>query len=816
MSVHSRLPSSSLRELAFFARLCLVVALLVVLPESCGSGGGGGGGASFVGPVVIVSSTGPTLNTPASPTLDMSTTVTGFALQDGSSIRIEGGAQPVQMAANADRSFAITVDLRPNAINRLYVTELFINGTASPVIVLEVIQDQSDPSVFIDFPPEGAELTSSTTDVAGRISDLLNGSEGLTVTVNGIPATVDSGLGAHGTFFVQDVPLNFGTLTLIDAVVTDLLGNTSNRAVTVSWVDVAPEESFITANLGNKQVGTVETMLPDPLSVQLFRGDGTPFAGKVVTFQVDRSNGRLSSGNPGGTPRFRTLTDAAGIAEAFWTLGSDAGPGNNRVSVRSADIVGTVYICANAVPGPPTQINVGSGDRQFVSTGGPLGEKLRAWVSDSKNGVQGIPVTFTVLQGGGSVDGAVTTTVNTGPTGHAEVSMVVGGAPGKNIVSATYPGGAESATFIAESVRKNVSNPTSLEGTVFNGGFVPIGGAACTLVVDGVTIGTEVTDASGQFFFADAMSSGLASLTVDGSVATSLGGGPVGSGGFPALVYEFFLIPKAANRLPSRISLPDLNAANEVVFDGSADTVLKVDGIDDFSITVEAGSVTLADGTSPSISMPITLSLNQVKSGDLPGPLPDGGAPNFAWILQPAGLQFNPPATIDYPNLAGLPAGTIAQFFEFNQSVNRFDSIGTGQASEDGSVVTPDIGVGLPRSGIGLSLPPYARTVDCQNCNIQVTGPETAVLNQPVTYRGRAVGPGTITWRVLGGSTASDSVVSLGMDATGAINYLFSFTFTGTGTAAAPGVPGIAVEATLTCPDGVVDRHLFGVTVTPN
>jgi len=812
MRFHSPLRAVSLRELALFS-LALV---LCVLPASCGGGGGGGGGTGFVGPVVIVSTTGPTLTTPASPTLAMSTTVTGVALRDGSSIRIEGGAQPVQMPTNADRSFSITVNLRPNAINRLHVTEFFITGAVSPVIVLEVIQDQSAPSIFIDFPPEGAELTSSTTDVAGRISDPLNGSDGLTVTVNGIPATVDSGLGAQGSFSVQNVPLTSGTLTLIDAVVTDLVGNTSNGAVTVSWVDIAPEESFITASQGNNQVGTVETMLPNPLSVQLFRGDGTPFAGKVVTFQVDRSNGRLSGGAPGGTPRFRTLTDAAGIAEAFWTLGSDAGPGNNRVSVRSADVVGTVYFCANASPGPPIQINVGSGDGQFVASKGPLGEKLKAWVSDSKNGVGGIPVTFTVVQGGGLVDGVVTKTVATDSSGHAEVSMVVGDAPGKNIVSATFPGGKQEATFVAESARLNAATPTSLEGVVFNGGFVPIGGAACTLVVDGVTIATENTDASGQFLFADAMSSGLASLRVDGSVATSLGGGAVGSGGFPALVYEFFLIPNARNRLPARISLPDLDSVNEVVFDGSAETVLTVNGIEDFSITVAAGSVTLADGTSPSASMPITLSLNPVKPGDLPGPLPNGGAPNFAWILEPAGLQFDPPATIRYPNLAGLPAGTITQFFEFNSSVNRFDSIGTGQVAEDGSVVTPDIGVGLLRSGIGTSLPPYARTVDCKNCNILVTGPETAVTDQTVTFMGRAVGPGTVTWRVLDNTTVNENVVSLGMDATGAINSLFSFTFTEPGSAAAPGMPGIAVEATLTCPDGVIDRHLFGVTVTTN
>jgi hypothetical protein len=51
-----------------------------------------------------------------------------------------------------------------------------------------------------------------------------------------------------------------------------------------------------------------------------------------------------------GSLMYQTRTDSAGLAEAFWRLGSDAGCGNNRCEVTSKDIVGTTIFCATATP----------------------------------------------------------------------------------------------------------------------------------------------------------------------------------------------------------------------------------------------------------------------------------------------------------------------------------------------------------------------------------------------------------------------------------------------------------------------------------
>ncbi len=43
---------------------------------------------------------------------------------------------------------------------------------------------------------------------------------------------------------------------------------------------------------------------------------------------------------------------------AYWTLGSDAGCGNNRVDVTSNGISGAIGFCATAEPAAPSQINI--------------------------------------------------------------------------------------------------------------------------------------------------------------------------------------------------------------------------------------------------------------------------------------------------------------------------------------------------------------------------------------------------------------------------------------------------------------------------
>ena len=342
-----------------------------------------------------------------------------------------------------DGRYEVAVGLGLNRANRLDVVAISACGVRSAPTRVVVRQDQEPPEAFIDFPSDGAEIEAETTDVAGRVGDRIAGFDGLRVLVNGREAEVDIGIGTNGTFFLEALALSPNAPTEIVVEASDALGNTRERRITVQRVEIPPDAPQMAIAGGNAQQGPVRTILPEPISVRMLRGDGTPFVGKVVTFDVARSDGRLaSSPNMDGSAMLQVLTDGAGIARAFWTLGSDAGCGNNRVAATSRDIAGTIVFCASAAPAQADRILVGDMNNQRAEAGGPLPEPLRVFVTDDTNGVAGVPVTFTVVEGDGVfADGQTQIVVETEATGHANAPFTLGATPGRNRVEATFENG---------------------------------------------------------------------------------------------------------------------------------------------------------------------------------------------------------------------------------------------------------------------------------------------------------------------------------------------------------------------------------------
>lgn len=634
------------------------------------------------------------------------------------------GAEVVEVAAPtgvilADVNgftFSVAVPLRPNSVNQLFFTSISAAGTRSAPAATEVTQDSEPPLAFIDFPAGGAQLTTETTDVAGRVSDVLSGFMGLSVTVNGIAAEIDIGIGTNGTFFVPQLALMLGQETVIEAVATDALGNSRATQITVTQVAIPPGAPRLEVISGNDQEGQIGVLLSEPVVVRVTRGDGTPFADKLVTFSVRRSDGRLSAEGGAGALKLQVRTDAAGEARAFWRLGSDAGCGNNRLEVTSQDVLGTTFFCATALSAPPAQLNVGSGNNQRGEAGGLLAGPLVVWVSDGRNPVAGVPVTFTVTEGGGRVDGAEQVTVTSGATGHAPVDFTLGLSAGNQRVVANFPGNPTSTTtFVAFAVGRADESPTSFQGLVIDNGNLPIGGAEVTLLVNGQPLPPVFSDVAGQVTFAD-VPAGPARLLVDGLVATTRGGEAIPPGSFPQLTFDLILVPNAANSLPTPVRLPPLDPSNAVFFDNTTDVVLTVAEIEGLSMLVTAGSMTRADGTVPSPSDPAILSLNQVHFDDVPMPMPDGAAPPFAWTLQPTGAHFDPPIRITYPNMSALPPGAIAYFLSFNHETGAFEIVATGSVDDTGLSIISDPGSGITVSGWGCNCPPYSVTGECCSC----------------------------------------------------------------------------------------------------
>ena len=498
-----------------------------------------------------------------------SLTVTGRAQAD-STIEVSGPNGMLEVPVTVAGTFAADVPLAPQGINR--VSQIFFAsvpqcGSRSAPVAITVTNDSQAPTVFIDSPASGAQITTASVAVAGRIGDTLSGFMGLTVTVNGVAAIVDSGIGSNGTFLALDVPLALGAATEIVATAIDALGNAATDTVTVSRAEVTPDASLIEIVSGNDQSAPVGAQLAQPIVARIRTGGGTPVANVPVRFTVQRSDGRVSSdATAEGALTIDLETDADGLARAFWRLGSDSGCGNNRVEATSPDALGAASFVASGQPGPPVQINIASGNNQRGESGARLSLPLKVWVHDGRNQVANVPVTFTVAEGGGQVNGASTIVRDADATGHAEVSFTVGPGGGANVVEAAFPGNPGlPAVFIATGISRDAAKPTTFSGLVLDNTNQPIQGAEVTLVAGAARLFSSApnsfdttSDLDGVFRFENIDFSGPASLFVDGLMAFHVGGAggtDVPRGSFPSLHFETVLVANAENSLPMPVLL---------------------------------------------------------------------------------------------------------------------------------------------------------------------------------------------------------------------------------------------------------------------
>lgn len=642
-------------------------------------------------------------------------TINGTA-PSGSSVEIVGHEGTLLVPTTAG-AFTADVPLTQNRINHFFFTTIGDCGAKSSVITRAIRHDAQAPSLFIDYPIDGAQITTPATDVAGRVGDILSGFVGLTVSVNGVSCVVDQGIGTNGTFVCSNIPLTAGTPTSLQATAIDVLGNETTKEISVTRTSIPPNSPQMLALTGNAQSASVGNVLAQPIVVRVTRADGTAFANKVVTFNVTRSDARLGATpqeitpspiNPDpGKMMFQARADANGDALAYWRLGSDAGCGNNRVEATSRDIAGTVAFCASASAGPGTQVNVGMGNNQRAEVGGLAPEPLRVWVSDGVNGAEGVPVTFSVIQGLGKVYGQNAVTINTNQGGYAEVLFQAGPESGNNLVEATFPGNtAPPGAFFVIGLIRNLLEPTRFSGIVLNNANQPIEGVKCTLDIPGQSPRITYSDASGRFFIDNVLGAGHADLYADGSTATAVNGLPIIGERYPFLHFEPLIIPNAENSIGMPLFLPPLRFVNDKVFDNTQDVELTLEGMEGLKMIVRAGSMTRANGTVPTPQDPATLSLNQVHYDDIPMPLPDGALPFFAWTLQPGGSRFDPPVEIIYPNMTARPPGAIGYFLSFNHDTNRFEIVASGHVVEDGSVMVTDPGAGISNAGWGGATPP--------------------------------------------------------------------------------------------------------------
>lgn len=193
---------------------------------------------------------------------------------------------------------------------------------------------------------------------------------------------------------------------------------------------VGPRIVSVVLVSGAGQSASIGDLVPQPLVVRVVDQYQQPTAGVEVTFTVTVGNGAV-------TPGVAT-SGADGTASVSFRLGSGVGSQAARASLSATKFV---TFTADALPAPPSQIVVASGNGQTAAAGAPLPAPIVVQVSDAFNNPKaGVTVEFGVVTGGGTVSvpsaltnlqGRATVSWTLGPTVGAQsmTAVIIGVAP---------------------------------------------------------------------------------------------------------------------------------------------------------------------------------------------------------------------------------------------------------------------------------------------------------------------------------------------------------------------------------------------------
>lgn len=588
-------------------------------------------------------------------------------------------------------------------------------GGAAATASVQVTLDTTPPHVTITSPPDRFITTTASISVAGIVNDIVVGTvndQQAQVTVNGAPAQV-----ANRTFLATSVPLAMGS-NVIQAVGRDRAGNAATAQITVTRQ--VPSPAQITLISGNNQSGVIGSVLAAPLVVSVTDAGGNPLANQPVIFKVTQDNGMVTSGGTSASSTVAT-TNAQGQAQAQWTLGMRAGAGSDAVEAYSVGSGGTAIFTATAIQGPAGKIVIDSGNNQIGAVGQPLPLPLIAVVVDKGNNrLAGVPVTFTVIQGGGNLSGQPSVTVTTDSDGRVAATLTLGLQEGNanNLISVNFSGNQTfPASFTASGRAPGDPTQTIISGVVLDNSNVPIPGVTIRAVLtntlnsnSGVTssVAAVQADAQGQFNIPQAPV-GFVKLLVDGSTALR-------TGNYPSLEYDLVTVAGQNNTLLQPIFLLPLNSANQLCVTASTGGgTLTIPEAPGFSLTFGPGQVTFPGGSESGC-----VSVTVVHGDKIPMTPGFGQQPRFIVTIQPSGAIFSPPAPITLPNVDGLKPRQVTEMYSFDHDIGSFVAIGTGTVSDDGQVIRSNPGVGVLKAGWHCGGDPNTAgtAADCGACKI--------------------------------------------------------------------------------------------------
>lgn len=366
----------------------------------------------------------------------------------------------------------------------------------------------------------------------------------------------------------------------------------------------------------------------------------------------------------------------------------------------SVGFEGTAIFTATGTQGTAEKIVVDTGNDQVGAVSQPLPKPFIAVVVDhGNNRLAGVPVTFTVRQGGGHFEGQPSFTVDTDSDGRAAATLTLGLQEGNasNLVEAGFPSSQGlPATFTASSRMPGDPAKTVISGVVLDNSDVPISGVIVRAVLtnelrsNAAAVQTAVVDQTNEqgLFSIPGAPVGLVKLLVDGSTA----GRP---GSYPSLEYDMVTVAGQNNTVGQPIYLLPLNDDDKLCVSatdgGGTLTIPEAPG---FSLTFGPGQVTFPGGSKDGC-----ISVTVVHGDKVPMVPGFGQQPQFIVTIQPSGAVFNPPAPITLPNVDGLPPRAVTEMYSYDHDISSFVAIGTGTVSDDGHVIRSSAGVGVLKAG---------------------------------------------------------------------------------------------------------------------
>ncbi|HXO51135.1 MAG TPA: carboxypeptidase regulatory-like domain-containing protein, partial [Mycobacterium sp.] len=433
---------------------------------------------------------------------------------------------------------------------------------------------------------------------------------------------------------------------------------------------------------------------------------GQPVPGKPVLFRVSGGDGTVDGGKRG----LAVTSDASGQALVHFTTGTRAGAGNQMIEASAPGFGPPAVFLASAQPGAPALIVVDSGDQQLGVAGQALPRPLVATVVDAgSNRLPGVAATFRVVKGAGQfANGLQTMPLTTDGDGRLIATLTTDPSEGvaDNIVEAridALPTGPV-ASFVASTWAAGDPGLTAVSGVVLDNSSLPIAGVTVRIRDTALTAST---DAQGLFQISP-VPAGTLKLIVDGSTAQR-------PGAWPDLEFELTTVPGRNNTLRMPIYLLPLDLATGVQVDETHGGTLTLPQLPGFALQIQPGSVTFpAGGRSGLVSVTV------VHSDKVPMVPNFGQQPRLIVTIQPAGARFDPPARLTLPNVEGLAPGKVTEFYSFDHDLGHFVSIGPGTVSDDGAVVTSNVGVGILKAGWHCCGDPQSSgsAADCPECKM--------------------------------------------------------------------------------------------------